>query len=74
MFSRHIEHRRTIMKYLLSIFNRTALNRIQYCRSLSSSVNKYNQLATTCDPQSDIYKVFEPITEHRWKMSILILK
>ncbi|CAF1168179.1 unnamed protein product [Adineta steineri] len=44
------------MKYLLSILKRTSINRIQYYRSLSSAVNNYNQLPTTCDPQSDVYK------------------
>ncbi|CAF0972616.1 unnamed protein product [Adineta steineri] len=44
------------MKYLLSILKRTSINRIQYHRSLSSAVNNYNQLPTTCDPQSDVYK------------------
>ncbi|CAF3582018.1 unnamed protein product [Rotaria sordida] len=44
------------MKHLLSILKRTPLARLQYYRSLSSSVNNYNQLPTTCDPQSDIYK------------------
>jgi len=46
------------MKYLLSILKRASIGRIQCYRALSSSVNNYNQLATTCDPQSDIYKVF----------------
>ena len=47
------------MKYLLSILKRTSVGRIQYYRSLSSSsVNNYNQLPTTCDTQSDVYKVF----------------
>jgi hypothetical protein len=46
------------MKYLLSILKRASIGQIQYYRSLSSSVNNYNQLPTTCDPQSDIYKVF----------------
>jgi hypothetical protein len=46
------------MKYLLSILKRTSLGRIQYYRLLSSSGNNYNQLQTTCDPQSDVYKVF----------------
>jgi hypothetical protein len=46
------------MKYLLSILKRGSVGRIQYYRSLSSTGNNYNQLPTTCDPQSDIYKVF----------------
>jgi hypothetical protein len=46
------------MKYLLSILKRASIGRIQYYRFLSSSVNNYNQLSTTCDSQSDIYKVF----------------
>ena len=49
------------MKYLLSILKRTSINRIQYHRLLSSSGNNYNQLPTSCDPQSDVYKVFSLI-------------
>ncbi|CAF3984300.1 unnamed protein product, partial [Rotaria socialis] len=44
------------MKHLLPILKRASLGRLQYYRSLSSAVNNYNQLTTTCDPQSDIYK------------------
>jgi hypothetical protein len=48
------------MKYLLSILKRTStIGRIQYYRLLSSSANNYNQIPTTCDPQSDVYKVME---------------
>jgi hypothetical protein len=47
------------MKYLLSIVKQTSIGRIQYYRLLSSAVNNYNQLPTTCDTQSDVYKVLE---------------
>lgn len=46
------------MKLALPIVKRAFLSRFQSYRFLSSSVNNYNQLPTTCDPQSDVYKVF----------------
>lgn len=54
---------RRTMKYLLSILRRTPRYSLQYSRWSSSTVNNYNRLATTCDPQSDSYKVLRETSE-----------
>jgi len=46
--------KKTNMKYLLTLLRNSTRNRtLQSYRFLS---NNYNQLTTTCDPQSDVYK------------------
>ncbi|CAF2406470.1 unnamed protein product [Rotaria sp. Silwood2] len=61
------------MKHLLSIVKRTSLGRLQHYRSLSSAVKNYNQLPTTCDPQSDIYKSnYEAMTKTVGELKTII--
>ncbi|CAF0982199.1 unnamed protein product [Rotaria sp. Silwood1] len=61
------------MKHLLSIVKRTSLGRLQYYRSLSSTVNNYNQLSTTCDSQLDIYKSnYEAMTKTVGELKTII--
>lgn len=44
------------MTHLLSILKRAPRGHAPYYRCLASAATNYNQLPTTCDPQSDIYK------------------